>query len=68
MAEWILDIASASRATESGLISSLVTPITLTLIFTACALPLDAEQRDNMKIKSASLLLVPLGISGIPQT
>ena len=59
--------ASASTVVDSGLIASWVKPMTLKLVFTASLL--DAHhQRDSVKNKPASLLVVPLGkaLSGIP--
>ena len=56
-----------SRAVDLGLIPSRVKLMTLILVFTAFLL--DAQhQRDSMKIKPVSLLVVPLGkaLSGIP--
>ena len=59
--------ASASGVVDSGLIPSRVKPMTIKLVFTASLL--DAEhERDSVKNKPASLLVVPLGkaLSGIP--
>ena len=56
-----------SRAVDLGLIPSRVKLMTLILVFTAFLL--DAQhERDSMKIKPVSLLVVPLGkaLSGIP--
>ena len=60
--------ASASTVVDSGLIASRVKPMTLKLVFIASLL--DAQhQRDSVKNKPASLLVVPLGkaFSGISQ-
>ena len=59
--------ASAFAVLDSGLISGLVKPMTFKLVFTAFLL--DAQhQRDSVKSKPASLLVVPLGkvLCGIP--
>ena len=52
--------AFASRAVNSGLISSRVKPMTLKLVFTAFLLDVQ-HQRNGMENKHASLLVVPLG-------
>ena len=57
MAEWYR--ASASGAVDSRLIPSRVKPMTLKLVFTASLL--DGQQRDSVKNKPASSLVVPLG-------
>ena len=59
--------ASGSRVVDSGLIPSLVKPMTLKLVFTA-SLQYAQHQRDSVENKPASLLVVPLGkaLSGIP--
>ena len=59
--------ASAFAVVDSGLICGRVKQMTLKLAFTASLL--DAQhQRDSVKNKPASLLVVPLGkaLSGIP--
>ena len=59
--------ASALGAVDSGLIPSWVKPMTSKLVFTASVL--DAQhERNSVKNKLASLLVVPLGkvLSGIP--
>ena len=59
--------ASASAVVYLGLIPSRVKPMTLTLVFTASLL--DAQhQRDSVKNKPASLLMVPLErhLAGFP--
>ena len=59
--------ASAFAVVDSGVISSRVKPMTFKLVFTASLL--DAQhQRDSLKNKPTSLLVVPLGkaLSGIP--
>ena len=59
--------ASASAVVDSGLIPSQVQPLTLKLVFTASLLD-DQHQRDSVKNKPASLLVVPLGkhLAGFP--
>ena len=52
--------ASASRAADSDLISSRVKPMTLKLVFTTSLLDIQHE-RDSVKNKPASSLVVPLG-------
>ena len=59
--------AFASGAVDSGLIPTLVKPMTLKLVFTVSML--DAQHlRDSVENKPASLFVVPLGkaLSGIP--
>ena len=64
---WAMRLPKIFYSVDSGLISSRVKPMTFKLVFTASLL--DAQhQRDSLKNKPTSLLVVPLGkaLSGIP--
>ena len=61
-------VRAASATADSGLIPSLVKPITLKLVFTASLLDDQHQRHNSVENKPASLLVVPLGktLIGIP--